>query len=55
MFGGLILLFVASIVAISVLGSRPVATPTPGSTDPGVGDTASGGQGPAVLLLAPYP
>ena len=49
MFGGLIAVFVASVLAIAALGtSRPVTTPTPGSTDPGVGDTSSGGQGQPV-------
>jgi hypothetical protein len=46
LLGGLIGLFLASVVAFAALGTAPVNAPTPGSTDnPGIGDTASGGQG----------
>jgi hypothetical protein len=47
MVGGLVLLFLASVVLVAVLGTRPVGTnPSPGATnDPGIGDTATGGQG----------
>jgi hypothetical protein len=39
-------LFLAGIVAFAALGTGPANSPTPGSTnDPGIGDTASGGQG----------
>jgi hypothetical protein len=47
--GGLIGLFIAGVVAFAVLGTAPTNSVTPGSTDnPGVGDTANGGQGQEV-------
>jgi hypothetical protein len=45
MVGGLVALFLASVALVAILGTRPVATPSPGSSDPGIGDTATGGQG----------
>ena len=46
MIGGLVALFLLSIVLVAALGTQPAATPTPGSSnDPGVGDNTSGGQG----------
>jgi hypothetical protein len=46
LWGGLIGLFLAGVVAFAAFGTTPANSPTPGSTnDPGIGDTASGGQG----------
>jgi hypothetical protein len=46
MFGGLIVVFLAGIVAFAAFGTAPANQPTPGSTDnPPAGDTASGGLG----------
>ncbi len=46
MFGGLIALFLAGIVAFAAFGSGGGNSVTPGSTDnPGIGDTSNGGQG----------
>lgn len=49
LFGGLIAVFLASIVVFAALGTAPANPPTPGSTnDPGIGDSSSGGQGQEV-------
>jgi len=49
MFGGLIVVFLAGVVAFAALGSGTTNAPKQGAIDdPGVGDTSSGGQGQGV-------
>lgn len=46
MIGGLVGLFLLTIVLFATLGTQPVTPPTPGASgQPGIGDTTAGGQG----------